>query len=57
LYAPGCEIQKYLQGVAERFGAMRFIKTSHKVEKCAWDEGEKKWFVTNHSLLYSDVRK
>ncbi|EAQ89336.1 hypothetical protein CHGG_05955 [Chaetomium globosum CBS 148.51] len=44
LYAPGVEIQQYLQDVAERFGAMRFIKTRHQVEHCEWDESEKKCY-------------
>lgn len=43
LYAPGSEIQQYLQNVAEKFGATRFIKTSHELEKAVWDESEKKW--------------
>ncbi len=43
LYAPGSEIQQYLQDVAERFGATRFIKTRHSVEHCEWDEVQKKW--------------
>ncbi|KAL2199534.1 hypothetical protein P885DRAFT_30388 [Corynascus similis CBS 632.67] len=45
LYAPGSEIQQYLQDVAERFGATRFIKTCHQVEHCAWDDVEKKWKI------------
>lgn len=45
LYAPGPEIRRYLQGVAQKFGAMRFIKTQHKVERCDWDAAEKKWYV------------
>ena len=43
LYAPGSEIQQYLQDVAERFGATRFIKTRHNVEHCEWDDVQKKW--------------
>lgn len=43
MYAPGREIQAYLQGVADKFGATRFIKTSRKVERCEWIAGEKKW--------------
>ena len=31
--------------MAERFGATRFIKLSHKVEECVWDDGDKKWSV------------
>lgn len=45
LYAPGSEIQRYLQDVAERFGATRFIKTSHEVKHCEWDGTQKLWFV------------
>ncbi|KAL8370154.1 hypothetical protein RB595_000507 [Gaeumannomyces hyphopodioides] len=45
LYAPGKEIQEYLQGVAEKFGATRFIKTSHEVKECVWDGAKRKWIV------------
>jgi len=45
LYAPGSEIQKYLEDVAEKFGATRFIKTRHEVKHCAWDEEQKLWYV------------
>jgi cation diffusion facilitator CzcD-associated flavoprotein CzcO len=31
--------------VAERFGAMRFIKTRHRVDHGEWDDAAKKWFV------------
>ncbi|KAL2282866.1 hypothetical protein FJTKL_10252 [Diaporthe vaccinii] len=48
LYAPGREIQNYLQGVAEKFGAVRFIKTQHKVVRCAWNAETKKWTVQVH---------
>ncbi|OAA64312.1 Flavin monooxygenase-like protein [Niveomyces insectorum RCEF 264] len=43
MYAPGREIQQYLQGVAEKFGATRFIQTSHKLESAAWDADKKQW--------------
>lgn len=43
LYAPGPEIRGYMQEVAERFGAMRFIKTSHAVKGGVWDEEDKQW--------------
>jgi cation diffusion facilitator CzcD-associated flavoprotein CzcO len=45
LYAPGLEIRRYMQDVAERYGAMRFIKVSHAVQSCTWDEILRKWFV------------
>ncbi|KAK7417255.1 hypothetical protein QQX98_004689 [Neonectria punicea] len=45
LYAPGPEIRAYMQEVAERFGATRFIKTSHKVETASWDAENKHWNI------------
>ncbi|KAJ8115890.1 hypothetical protein ONZ43_g4563 [Nemania bipapillata] len=42
-YAPGHEICTYLQDTAERFGAMRFIKLSHEIVSCTWDNESKKW--------------
>ncbi|KAK2675266.1 FAD/NAD(P)-binding domain superfamily [Fusarium oxysporum f. sp. vasinfectum] len=50
LYAPGPEICAYMQDVAERYGAMRFIKVSHKVEDATWDEELNKWHVTVRNL-------
>ncbi|KAF7557068.1 hypothetical protein G7Z17_g899 [Cylindrodendrum hubeiense] len=43
LYAPGPEIRAYMQEVAERFGATRYIKTSHKVTSAIWDAEKKLW--------------
>ncbi|KAK4240674.1 hypothetical protein C8A03DRAFT_31164 [Achaetomium macrosporum] len=45
LYAPGSEIQQYLQDVAERFGATRFIKTRHRVDHGEWDDARKQWKI------------
>ncbi|KAI0967454.1 flavin-binding monooxygenase [Xylaria arbuscula] len=45
-YAPGSEICAYLQDTAERFGAMRFIKLSHEVTSCTWDENTKRWLLS-----------
>ncbi|GAB1311413.1 hypothetical protein MFIFM68171_01623 [Madurella fahalii] len=55
LYAPGSEIQQYLEGVAERFGATRFIKTSHKVEHCEWDDSQKKWKIKVRNLITGET--
>lgn len=55
VYAPGAEIQQYLEGVADKFGASRFIKTKHEVKKCVWDEEEKKWNVTVEDLATGDT--
>lgn len=45
LYAPGHEIQQYLQNVADKFGATRFIKTHHKLLKAIWNASTKKWMI------------
>ncbi|KAK0723979.1 hypothetical protein B0T21DRAFT_403869 [Apiosordaria backusii] len=50
LYAPGSEIRQYLEDVATRFGAMRFIKLNHRVEGGEWDPVAKKWNVKVHNL-------
>lgn len=50
LYAPGAEIQQYLQDTAEKYGATRYIKTSHKLEKAIWDESKRLWHITVHNL-------
>ncbi|KAI1749717.1 flavin-binding monooxygenase [Xylaria castorea] len=42
-YAPGSEISAYLKATAEQFGSMRFIKLSHEVISCTWDDKVKKW--------------
>ncbi|KAI1181161.1 flavin-binding monooxygenase [Nemania sp. FL0916] len=44
-YAPGSEICAYLRDAAERFGATRFIKLSHEVVSCTWDNEAKKWIL------------
>ncbi|KAK3694745.1 hypothetical protein B0T22DRAFT_80399 [Podospora appendiculata] len=55
LYAPGHEIQQYLQNVAEKFGATRFIKTSHNVGGCVWDAGQKKWKIKVENLVTGET--
>ncbi|KAI3339944.1 flavin-binding monooxygenase [Ustulina deusta] len=45
-YAPGSEICAYLQNTAEKFGAMRFIKLSHEVVSCTWDNKMKRWILS-----------
>lgn len=55
MYAPGKEIQQYLKDVAERFGATRFIKTSHKVERAEWLADEKKWKLDVKNLATGET--
>lgn len=45
LYAPAKEIQAYLESVAKKYSADRFIKLSHEVTGCKWNEKEAKWHV------------
>ncbi|KPI42856.1 putative sterigmatocystin biosynthesis monooxygenase stcW [Cyphellophora attinorum] len=44
-YAPSQEIQQYLQKVADKYSAGRFIKLGHKVVGCAWDATRSKWKI------------
>ncbi|KAJ8117410.1 hypothetical protein OPT61_g1397 [Boeremia exigua] len=55
LYAPGPEIRRYMQDVAERYGANRFIKLSHAVQSCTWDEAQRKWVVTVRNLKTDEI--
>jgi cation diffusion facilitator CzcD-associated flavoprotein CzcO len=43
-YAPSKEIREYLGGIAEKYGVTRYVKLSHKVTSCVWDDAEKKWY-------------
>ena len=42
-YAPQPEIRAYLERMAVKYGVMRFVKLSHEVESCRWDQDAKKW--------------
>ncbi|KAI0444545.1 flavin-binding monooxygenase [Xylaria telfairii] len=44
-YAPGSEICAYLEATAKKFGAMRFVKLSHEVISCTWDNEIKRWIL------------
>ncbi|KAI0456718.1 flavin-binding monooxygenase [Xylaria acuta] len=44
-YAPGSEICAYLEATAKKFGAMRFVKLSHEVISCTWDNNTKRWIL------------
>ncbi len=45
LFAPGAEIQSYVQSVAERFGIKEHIRYGRSVESISFIEGEKHWQV------------
>lgn len=55
LYAPGAEIQQYLEDVATRFGATRFIKLCHEVRHCAWDDQNKLWKIQVQDLTTGTI--
>ncbi|KAF2016836.1 FAD/NAD(P)-binding domain-containing protein [Aaosphaeria arxii CBS 175.79] len=50
LYAPAREIQAYLEGVSKKYSADRFIKLSHEITDCRWDEASAKWHVKVKNL-------
>ena len=42
-YAPGAEIQAYLEDVARRHGVTERFRTNTEVQSARWDEGRRKW--------------
>ena len=42
-YAPAHEIRAYLQSVADKYSVNRFVKCSHKVIACTWEQDRGKW--------------
>jgi cation diffusion facilitator CzcD-associated flavoprotein CzcO len=55
LYAPAGEIQSYLEDVAKKFSADRFIKLSHEVKECRWDDKTAKWNITVKNLATGET--
>jgi cation diffusion facilitator CzcD-associated flavoprotein CzcO len=55
LYAPAAEIQAYLDGVARKYGADRFVKLRHKIKRCKWDDKIAKWNVTVDNLATGET--
>jgi cation diffusion facilitator CzcD-associated flavoprotein CzcO len=51
LYAPAPEIQAYLARVSKKYSADRFIKLSHQITECRWDETTAKWNVLVKNLI------
>ncbi|KAK7553501.1 hypothetical protein IWX46DRAFT_519422 [Phyllosticta citricarpa] len=50
LYAPAHEIQAYIERTAHKFGADRFVKLSHKIKECRWNDDQGKWHVKVEDL-------
>lgn len=57
LYSAGHEIQDYLQYVARKYGAYRYIKPRHQVTGATWDEDTATWEVLVHDLETGKVFK
>jgi cation diffusion facilitator CzcD-associated flavoprotein CzcO len=57
LYAPAAEIQAYLERVAKKFSADRFIKLQHEIKGCAWDDKLAKWNVEVQNLATGETFK
>ncbi|CAI6255193.1 unnamed protein product [Periconia digitata] len=55
LYAPAPEIQAYLEAVAKKYSADRFIKLSHQITECRWDDAAAKWHVTVKNLVTGEI--
>jgi cation diffusion facilitator CzcD-associated flavoprotein CzcO len=55
LYAPAKEIYAYLTGIAEKYGVMRYVKLSHKITSCKWNDCSKKWELEVLDLKTGEV--
>ncbi|KAI1787759.1 FAD/NAD(P)-binding domain-containing protein [Ganoderma leucocontextum] len=44
-FAPGAEICKYIEDVAEKYKVMRYVKLSHEVTHATYDEQTGKWHL------------
>ncbi|CZR54180.1 related to monooxigenase [Phialocephala subalpina] len=55
LYAPAKEICAYLTGIAEKYGVMRYVKLSHKITSCKWNDYSKKWELEVLDLKTGEV--
>ncbi|KAK7544599.1 uncharacterized protein J3D65DRAFT_27201 [Phyllosticta citribraziliensis] len=55
LYAPAREIQAYIERTSHKYGADRFVKLSHKIKECRWDDHDGKWHVKVEDLENSRV--
>lgn len=45
-WAGGEEIQQYLKHTATKYGATKYVRFKHMVQKAEWNEVEGKWHVT-----------
>ncbi|KAF2708487.1 hypothetical protein K504DRAFT_477829 [Pleomassaria siparia CBS 279.74] len=57
LYAPAPEIQAYLARTAVKYSADRFIKLSHEITECRWDDKTGRWNVKVKNLATGETKK
>jgi hypothetical protein len=50
-YAPSHEICAYIDDVAEKYGAKRFIHLGHRVTSATWNDTAKKWYCLHCLIL------
>lgn len=55
-YASGSEICSYVQGVAEKFNARKYMKFNHRITNAEWKEEEGKWHIMVKDLTADQVR-
>lgn len=55
LYAPAAEIQAYLEGVAKKYSADRFINLRHEIKECRWNDKTAKWTVQVKNLATGET--
>ncbi|KAF1851910.1 FAD/NAD(P)-binding domain-containing protein [Cucurbitaria berberidis CBS 394.84] len=55
LYAPATEIQAYLERVAKKYSADRFVKLRHEIKECRWDDRTAKWNITIKNLATGET--
>jgi cation diffusion facilitator CzcD-associated flavoprotein CzcO len=46
LYAPGAELKRYAEHVADKYGVRRYMRFNTTVEEARWDAEEQTWQVT-----------
>src|SRR3954462_10797565 len=46
LYAPGAELKRYAEHVADKYDVRRYMRFGQSVEGAAWDEDEQVWTVS-----------
>ncbi|TBU26572.1 FAD/NAD(P)-binding domain-containing protein [Dichomitus squalens] len=44
-YAPGAEIRKYIEDVAEKYKVLKYVKLSHEVTHATYNETTGKWHI------------